>query len=609
MTSEAIRAQLGRVLKSKTFAGAGRQAQLLRFIVQRVADGELEPAKEYTIAVDVFARGEDYNPQIDSLVRVEAAKLRSRLAKYYETEGKEDPIRIEIPRGAYAPIFHEQAPPPRRDLPSRRWLVYAGGTGAAMIAAAIFLRPRARSVPTPAPPVSIAVLPFADLSPGLDQAFFCEGVTEELTHALGRTSGLRVRSATSSSRYGGGNVDIKKVGEELNVQAVLEGSVRREGNHIRLTAQLIETRGGIHLWSETYDRETTDVLEVQREIAVAIAREFHIELTGDRRALVRPHSPDIDAYQFYLRAAHLAAKGDPQSVAQAVEHYRMALAEDSKYALAWAGLSLAYATLFDLDVGPWQEILANCREAALKSASFAPELAESQQAMGRYLLYGEWDWNGAAAAFRKAMELDLSYIEARYEYARTLNLIGRHDEAIDVLRRGIELDPTSNKLLIELGNSYIKARRYDEAAEPLALARRLVKRSVGYSTMLGMLAIGREQYTEAISHFEEAIQINPELIWPQAYRGYCYAKLGQVAEASVVLKKLEGTASNRALPEFEIGVIYAGLGQTDRAFEWLERAYRRRSSAIAKIQVDIRTQSLRHDPRFVSLLKRMRLGK
>lgn len=608
MNNPAIRAQLERVLGSRKFAGAERQAQFLRFIVERAADGQPEPAKEYTIAVDVFARRADYNPEIDSLVRVEASKLRNRLAKYYETEGKEDPIRIEIPRGGYAPVFHDQGAPARLSPASRGRLFWVAGAGAAVIASAVFLGSGARSVPAPAPPVSIAVLPFADLSSARDQAFFCEGVTEELTHTLAGLSGLRVPSTMSSSRYRGSDVDARQVGKELNVHAVLEGSVRREGNRIRLTAQLIETRGGFHLWSETYDREVGDVLEVQRDIAVAIAREFHLDLAGDRRALVRPHSPDTDAYQFYLRAAHLAANGDPESVTLAVEHYRMALARDGKYALAWAGLSLAYATLFDLGMGPWQDILANCRESAFKAASLAPALAESQQAIGRYLLYGEWDWNGAARAFRKAMDLDPSYIQARYEYARTMNVIGRHEEAIEELRAGAALDPTANILWIELANSYIKARRYDEAAQPLAMARQLVKRSTGNSTLQGMVALGKEQYAEAMAHFKEAMGILPGLVWPEAYLGYCYARLGRAAEASGVLQKLNATAPNRALPEFEIGAIYAGLGQNDRAFEWLERAYRRRSAAMARINVDIRMQTLRSDPRFVSLLKRMRLA-
>jgi tetratricopeptide (TPR) repeat protein len=240
--------------------------------------------------------------------------------------------------------------------------------------------------------------------------------------------------------------------------------------------------------------------------------------------------------------------------------------------------------------------------------SLAPELAESQQAMGRYLLYGEWDWNGAARAFRKAVDLDRSYVDGRYEYARTMNVIGRHEEAIEELRRGIELDPTANKLWIELGNSYIKARRYDEAAHPLEMAGRLVKRSAGNSTMQGMIAIGKEQYSQAISHFDEAARINPGLIWPQAYRGYCFAKLGQGAEASAVIGSLQNITPNRALPEFEIAAIYAGLGRSDHAFEWLERAYSRRSSAMAKIKVDVRTQALRGDPRYISLLRRMRLG-
>jgi tetratricopeptide (TPR) repeat protein len=412
----------------------------------------------------------------------------------------------------------------------------------------------------------------------------------------------------SSSRYRGGSVDARKVGKELNVHAVLAGSVRREEDHIRLTAQLIETRGGFHLWSETYDREVRDVLEVQREIAAAIARTFHIDLAGDRRALVRPHSADTEAYQFYLRAAHLAGSGDPESVTHSVEHYRMALARDSKYALAWAGLSLAHATMFDFGMGPWRGILANCRESALKAASLAPALAESQQAMGLYLIYGEWDWNGAARAFRRAMELDPSYIAARYEYARTMNVVGRHEEAIVELERGIELDPTANILWNELANSYIKARRYDEAAAPLAMARQLVKRSPANSTMQGMVAIGKEHYADAISHFEEAMRIRPGLVWPEAYLGYCHARLGRVAEASGVLKRLTAVIPNRALPEFEIGAIYAGLGQNDLAFEWLERAYRRRSAAMARINVDQRMQMLRSDPRFVSLLKRMRLA-
>ena len=293
ITPEAIRTQLEKILAAESFAGSERLRRFLRFTVEQALEGRADQLKEYVLAVEVFDRKKSFDPRLESIVRVEAGRLRARLKKYYETEGRDDPVQIDYGKGSYIPVFEW-----RGRSASPAWRRLLGYWKAAVVTAvlllevvthepaSLFWRNLSRGEPGRPPPTSIAVLPFADLSPQNDQEYFSDGLTDELINRLSRIEGLRVVARTSSFQFKGKAQDIRKIGKELNVGGALEGSVRKTGNRLRITAQLVDVSDGFHLWSQMYEREMKDIFEVQGEIAQAIVDSLKIKLVGAARPAV-----------------------------------------------------------------------------------------------------------------------------------------------------------------------------------------------------------------------------------------------------------------------------------------------------------------------------------
>jgi adenylate cyclase len=290
---EAIRAQLEKILATELFAGSERLSRFLRFTVEQALEGCADQLKEYVLGLEVFDRKKSFDPRLESIVRVEAGRLRAKLKEYYETEGRDDPVRIDYGKGSYIPVFERQERPAspawRRLL--RYWKV-AAVTAVLLLEvvthrpASLFWRNLSRGEPGRPPPSSIAVLPFADLSPQKDQEYFSDGLTDELINRLSQVEGLLVLARTSSFQFKGKAQDIRKIGKELNVGGVLEGSVRKTGNRLRITAQLVDVADGFHLWSQTYEREITGSFEVQVEIAQAIVESLKFKVPGAAKPAV-----------------------------------------------------------------------------------------------------------------------------------------------------------------------------------------------------------------------------------------------------------------------------------------------------------------------------------
>jgi len=285
---EAIRAQLEKILATALFAGSERLSRFLRFTVEQALQGRADQLKEYVLGVEVFDRKKSFDPRLESIVRTEAGRLRAKLKEYYETLGRNDPVRIDCGKGSYAPVFEWRK---HTAFPLRRWLLRHWKTAAAVTSvlllealthgrASLFWRNLSRGDPGRPLPSSIVVLPFADLSPQKDQEYFSDGLTDELTSRLSQVEGLRVVARTSSFQFKGKSQDIRKIGKELNVEGVLEGSVRKTANRARITARLGDVADGFHVWSQSYEREMKDVLEVQAEIAQAIVDSLKIKLIG-----------------------------------------------------------------------------------------------------------------------------------------------------------------------------------------------------------------------------------------------------------------------------------------------------------------------------------------
>ena len=304
-----VKAELKRLLDSRTFRAAERQKDFLRYTVEQRLEGHADRIKEYSIATEVFHRGDSFDPRLDPIVRIEARKLRLRLAKYYSSEGERDPIRIEFPKGGYAPVFRhvliaakapkaaisEAGPSTYRRAPSWKLVVAAI---LLLAAAAIYWLGGDHRVPTaPSHVTSIAVLPFLTLGESREDDYFSDGLTEELIALLGRVPGLQVVARTSSFQYRGQTLDVREIGKKLNARTILEGSVRKYGGGLRITAQLVDASNGYRLWSESYDRELKDALAVQREISQAIVSALEGQLNGASKALHYPNREQPDSAQ------------------------------------------------------------------------------------------------------------------------------------------------------------------------------------------------------------------------------------------------------------------------------------------------------------------------
>jgi TolB-like protein len=363
--------------------------------------------------------------------------------------------------------------------------------------------------PTPTD-ASVAVLPFADMSPAGDQEYFADGMAEEILNALARVPELRVTSRTSAFAYKNVDKDLRKIAEELEVSAVLEGSVRRDSSRVRVTAQLIDARTGFHIWSETYTREQSDLFTIQDEIARSIAGALRVSLlpTTAEAAMVEPTTRDPDAYDEYLRGRFEFQRRTQQSLLAAIDHFDRATQLDPDFALAWSGLGLAYALLPSYSEAiPFETARAKSSEAADRAVALDPELPQAHAAVGQALPFGA----ARAGAFRSAIALDPEYAEAHQWLGETLSLMGRHAEAVEEGRIAVELDSMSRAANLDYGRSLQRAGRLDEAA---AQFRKMIARDPTWTSVWGNLAwvyVDAGQYDSARIAFEQSARLAP--VW------------------------------------------------------------------------------------------------
>jgi eukaryotic-like serine/threonine-protein kinase len=542
------------------------------------------------------------------MVRLSPTFSEDRRQRIAVEEGKDEasPVKEDTP----APASQAQAPratrQAKRGLRSKQSLIVTAGIAFALLTIALSYVWRARQrqpTPQPAGTPSIAVLPFQDMSPSKDKEYLCDGLTEELITSLTALTDLRVASRTSVSQYRDRPIDVRRIGEELKVQAVLEGSLRIEGSRIRAIVQLVNTRDGFHLWTHTYDRDIAEISDIQHQVADAIFRRFRIDLRTTRRALVQPPSRNVDAWHHYIRAAYLS-RSEPL---KSVELYQLAVTADPNYALAWAGLSLAWVKAVDWEEARPPDIFPKAADAARRALAIDATLAEAHQAVARVKVYNEHDWVGAEQAFRRAIELDRTYLEARLDYAQLVLIpTERFDQAVQELERALALYPDSHLLLNELANAYIKARQYDRAVEPLEASQKIHQRQLAPWVFLGMVATGLGDYERALEQFQRAASIR-RTAWVLSHLGSTYAELGRRDDAIKLVAELGQGPPGRPAFDYELATIYAALGDKEAAFAALDRAEASQAQGLLWIKVDHRLDEVRADPRFGRLLKRMGL--
>ncbi len=612
LSPESIRAELGKVLASRAFRQAGRSSRLLRCAVESALDGQGERLKEYSLGVDVFGRGEDFDPRIDPVVRVEAHRLRSRLKAYYQSEGARDAVRIEFPRGGYEPAFRPAPPRLRSWALSRRvaWTVSAGLVAAAVFGGIVWLGRSAgirMSAPQAPYAASVAVLPFSDVSPKQDQEYFCDGMTDELINALSKVEGLRVVSRTSVFQFRGKASDIRRIGQQLNVGAVLEGSVRMADGKLRVAARLVNVADGYHLWSGNYDREASDIFAIQEEIATAIAGALQVRLARGGAFLTTRGPATLQVYNLYLQGRFHWNRRTDSGLLKSLEYYQQAIAEDTEWAVVHAAVADSYAMLASYGVLPPREAMPKARNAAERALGLDDTLGQAHAALGFVRSFYDWDWTGAEQAYRRSIELSPGYATALQWYSGFLRAMGRMDEALALAMRAQELDPLSVAIGRDTGRIFHSSRQYDRAIEHYRKVLELDPNFPSAHAHLGMAYKEKRMLAEALEAFQTAKRLpgsNPFVI---AALGYCYGISGNQVEAGRLLRELEDLTVARYVSPISRVLIYLGLSEHDRAFEWLERARQEHDPWLVWLAVDPVFDPLRPDARFTNLLKSLHL--
>lgn len=455
----------------------------------------------------------------------------------------------------------------------------------------------------------VAVLPLANISGRAEDEYFADGITEELIQTLSKIAGLRVIARTSVMRFRNATSSPSDIAKELGATAVVESGIRKVGSRVRVTARLIDASNGETLWSNEYDEEVRDVFALQSDISHRIADALKVEiLGGEQKVLQRPITVDSEAHTSYLRGRYFLNRRTEESLHQALGSFHRALGKDPRLALAHAGIADAYSTLAWLEFLRPRYAFPRARTAALKAIALDPTLAEAHTSLGFIRFLYDRAWVEAESEFRQSIALNQNYPTAHQFYSDYLKAMGRLEEALSEVRRALELDPLSLGINTGLGHVLYLSRQYDQAISQYGKALALDPNFVQAHLWFGRPYLEKGMYDEAIEEVRTAVRLSKDSTMSLAVLGHAYASAGRSREARNVLARLLKRGRTQYVPSYWIALIHVGLGDRDRAFDWLERANRERSAWLAWIKVEPRFDRLRSDPRFSRLLRRVKLS-
>jgi len=466
---------------------------------------------------------------------------------------------------------------------------------------------------------TIAVLPLQNYSGDPQQEYFVDGMTDSVIADLGKIKDLRVISRTSVTPYKNSKKSMREIASALHADAVIEGSVTRSADRVRITVQLIDAARDQHLWSESYERETKDIFALQSQVAQAIAAQVHAVITPEEQGhLSRNHVVDPDVYELYLKGRHIMERGGLEDVTNAISYFQSGLEKDPDNALLYTGLADAYIDkMMDVHESP-AEATSKARVAAEKALQLDDSLAEAHTSLGMIKLSYDWDWAGAEHEFKRAIELNPGYPLAYVMYGQYLTMVGRQTDAMPYFEKAHKLDPLFGQSYRGEAYSCFMAHKYDEAIVQYRKALELEPDAITYFGLVLARAEGGDSAT-AITEAEKATKVDnsPLLLTSLAS---AYARAGRRTDANLVLRRLQKTwdrqgtapawhtAHTPYVCPYEVAGVYAQLGENDRAFDWLDKAYRNRS-CLYWLRVDPRFDSIRSDPRFQELLTKMNFPK
>jgi adenylate cyclase len=487
---------------------------------------------------------------------------------------------------------------------NRRSLIW-GTAVVAILAAALLVggrlnlfRSRPSTTTTVANDRSIAVLPFADLSQAKDQEYFCDGISEEILDALAKVEGLRVVARTSSFSFKGKNADVSEIAQKLNVQNILEGSLRREGNRIRITAQLINARDGFDIWSDTFERELQGVFAVQDEITRSIVDALKIKLVVGLTARQRQNT---EAYDLYLQGLFFSNKSDEESLRKSLNLFQRALDKDANFPRAWTGIAKAWYWLADVYAKPL-EAYPRMMEAASKALAVDERDAEAHCYLGEAKRILDRNLSGEDVELKRALELDANSATAHLIMSLFQSAQGNLEEAVNEIQKAKELDPISPAISYFAVGRYLATDRIDEA---VAEGQRTLQLDVNFQYLTPPLAgayLAKGKFEEALALYEKAQEVTH---FPSSGMALTYSRLGRLADARRILDQLLAKARTYYFPGDSIAAVYVALGNKDEAFRWLERAFEEHSYPLYTFLFDPEFRPLRSDPRFADLLRRI----
>jgi TolB-like protein/DNA-binding winged helix-turn-helix (wHTH) protein/Tfp pilus assembly protein PilF len=495
------------------------------------------------------------------------------------------------------------------------WLVLLG-ISVALIAAlgAYFQWSRSRARPQPpGERLMLAVLPFENLTGDAAQDYFSDGLTEEMISHLGslEPEQLGVIARTSVMHYKHSQAPLEQIGRELGVQYVLEGSVRRDSNKVRISAQLIQMKDQTHLWSRQYDRELSSLLALQGEIAQEIADEIQLTLGGDRKRITAGHKPaaspsSYEAYDLYPKGRYFWNKRTPDGFQQAAEYFQRAIAKDPNYARAYAGLADTFALMSTWLVVPQNEFMPKARAAALKALQIDETLSEAHTSLALITECYDWDWQTAKKEFRQAIHLDPGYATAHQWYAEFLSFQGRFDEALAESERARRLDPLSLIIATDHGVILYFSRQYDRAIEQFGAVLEMDPVFPRANTIVYSY-VQKGQFAEALAHIEKLRRVYNDPPWIWVWKAYVYGYSGQKAQARHALERFK-QLDPRWQMDLVLPLAYVAMDRKDEAIAWLQKACSEQSSIVTALKVDPNYDPLRGDPRFQELLRRIGLA-
>jgi len=457
---------------------------------------------------------------------------------------------------------------------------------------------------------SLAVLPLQNLSGDPSQEYFADGMTEELIGRLSKIHGLRVISRTSAMHFKNTQLSMAEIAKTLGVDAMVEGSVIREGNQIRVHAQLIRAATDEHIWAEEYQREYRSVLAIQDEVARSIAERIEISLTPPERAsLASVHPVNPEAHEDYLKGRYYFNQRTQDALNKSIGYFQQAVARDPSYGLAYSGLADAYALLGFRGGFPSKDALLRAKTAALKAIELDDTLAEPHASLAFIAETHEWDWATAEREYRRALELNPGDARVHHWYAGYLMYVGRFEDGISEARRARDLDPLSLPINNALAGRLLVAGRYNKALEQVQKTLALDPHFAPAHQTLGWAYLNKGKHEEAIKEFQQALQLSgTDDMDLELDLGFAYATAGKPEEARIILAKLKKLHERGLVPSGSIAILYGALGDLNEAFDWLEKAYEERDPQLTYLKVPGRRfEPLRHDPRFQELVHRIGL--